>query len=136
MMIKITDNPLSPESVISHVKTPGSGCVLSYVGLIRDTSYGKQVASVEYADPDGTAEDGLQKIADELVQTWKLNEVSIYHRTGKLNVGDINLVIAISSTHRGEAFAACQRAVDLFKEKLPTSKVETYMDGSTKTGGN
>ena len=135
-MIKITDKPLSPESIVSKVKTPGSGCALSYVGLIRDTSYGKQVASVEYSDPDGTAEDGLQKIADELKQTWELNEVSIYHRIGKLNVGDINLVIAISSAHRGEAFAACQRAVDLFKEKLPTSKVETYTDGSTKTGSD
>ena len=133
-MIKITDKPLSPESIVSEVKTPGSGCALSYVGLIRDTSYEKQVASVEYGDPDGTAEDGLCRIADELKQTWELNEVSIYHRIGKLNVGDINLVIAISSAHRGEAFAACQRAVDLFKEKLPTSKVETYMDGSTKSG--
>jgi molybdopterin synthase catalytic subunit len=132
-MIKITYNLLSPERIISQVKTLGSGCVLSYVGLIRDTSYGKQVVSVEYGDPDGIAEDGLQKIADELKQTWELNEVSIYHRIGKLNVGDINLVIAISSAHRGEAFAACQRAVDLFKEKLPTSKVETYTDGSTKS---
>ena len=135
-MIIITDKPLSPESVVSEVKTPDSGCALSYVGLIRDTSYGKQVASVEYGDPDGTAEDGLRRIADELKQTWELNEVSIYHRIGKLNVGDINLVIAISSAHRGEAFAACQRAVDLFKEKLPTSKVETYTDRSTKSGSD
>ena len=135
-MIKITDKPLSPETIVSEVKTAGSGCALSYVGLIRDMSYGKQVASVEYGDPDGTAQDGLRKIADELKQTWELNEVSIYHRIGKLNVGDINLVIAISSAHRGEAFAACQRAVDLFKEKLPTSKVETYSDGSTKSGSD
>ena len=132
-MIKITDKPLSPERIVSEVKTSGSGCALSYVGLIRDTSYGKQVASVEYRDPEGTAEDGLRRIADELKQNWELNEVSIYHRIGKLNVGDINLVIAISSAHRGEAFAACQRAVDLFKEKLPTSKVETYTDGSNKS---
>ncbi len=135
-MIKITDKPLSPESIVSEVKTPGSGCALSYVGLIRDTSYGKQVTSVEYSDPDHTAEKGLHRIADELKQTWELNKVSIYHRIGKLNVGDINLVIAISSAHRGEAFAACQRAVDLFKEKLPTSKVETYTDGSTKSGSD
>ena len=135
-MIKITDKPLSPETIVREVKTAGSGCALSYVGLIRDTSYGKQVASVEYSDADGTAEDGLRWIAAELKQTWELNEVSIYHRIGTLNVGDLNLVIAISSAHRGEAFAACQRAVDLFKEKLPTSKVETYMDGSTKSGSD
>jgi molybdopterin synthase catalytic subunit len=127
-MIKITDKPLSPEAIVNRVKTSGSGCALSYVGLIRDNSNGRKVAAVEYGDPDGTAEDGLKKIADELKNTWELNEVAIYHRIGKLNVGDINLVIAISSAHRGEAFAACQRAVDLFKEKLPTSKTETYLD--------
>jgi molybdopterin synthase catalytic subunit len=133
-MIKITDESLSPEKIISEIKTPGSGCVLSYVGLIRDTSYGKGVTTVEYGDPYGAAEDGLRRIAEELKQAWELNEVSIYHRIGKLNVGDINLVIAISSAHRSEAFAACQHAVDLFKEKLPTSKVETYTDGSTRSG--
>lgn len=133
-MIKITDKPLSPERIVSELKTPGSGCVLSYVGLIRDTSYGKKVASVEYGDPDDTAEAGLHRIAEELKRNWELNEVSIYHRIGKLNVGDINLVIAVSSAHRGEAFTACQRAVDLFKEKLPTIKLETYVDGSTKSG--
>ena len=129
-MIKITDEPLSPEHIVSEVKTPGSGCALSYVGLIRDTSYGKQVAFVEYNDPDGNAEDGLQRIADELKQTWELNEVSIYHRIGKLEVGDINLVVAISSAHRGEGFAACQYAIDQFKRELPTWKKETYEDGS------
>ena len=133
-MIKITDKPLSPEAIVNEVKTRNSGCALSYIGLIRDTSYGKKVKSVEYSDPDGTAEEGLRKIAEELKQTWELNEVSIHHRTGKLNVGDINLVIAISSAHRGEAFSACQRAVDLFKEKLPTEKIETYTDGITRSG--
>lgn len=131
-MIKITDKPLSPESVVKEVKTPGSGCALAYVGLIRDTSYGKTVASVEYSDPYGTAEENLRNIAGEIKAACEINDISIYHRIGKLNVGDINLVIAVSSAHRGEAFDACQRAVDLFKEKLPTSKVETYTDGSVK----
>jgi len=133
-MIRITDNILSPEAIVEEVKTTGSGCALLYVGLIRDNYEGKPVATVEYGDPDGTAEDSLRTIADELKRTWQINEVAIHHRIGKLNVGDINLVIAISSSHRGEAFAACQRAVDLFKENLPSSKLETYTDGTTRTG--
>jgi molybdopterin synthase catalytic subunit len=48
-------------------------------------------------------------------------------------VGDINLVIAIASAHREEGLAACRYAVDLFKERLPTRKKETYQDGSTLT---
>lgn len=133
-MIKITTRPISPEEVINGVKTSGSGCVATYVGLIRDNSHGKSVLSVEYTDADGKAEAGLEKIAGEIKQKWPVNAVSIYHRTGKLNVGDINFVVAIAAAHRGEGFAAVQYAVDRFKERLPTAKKETYRDGSVFTG--
>ncbi len=133
-MICITDKPLSPELVVAQARTLDSGCVATYVGLIRDNSRGKAVQSVAYADPQGQAEAGLQQIVDEIKKKWPVNEVVIHHRIGKLKVGDINLVVAVAAGHRGEGFAACQYAIDRFKEKLPTSKVETYADGSTYTG--
>jgi molybdopterin synthase catalytic subunit len=133
-MICITDEPLSPEHVVAQARTLDSGCVATYVGLIRDNSRGRAVRSVEYADPQGQAEAGLQQIVDEIKKKWPVNEVVIHHRIGKLKVGDINLVVAVAAGHRGEGFAACQYAIDRFKEKLPTSKVETYADGSTYTG--
>jgi molybdopterin synthase catalytic subunit len=129
-MVKITNKPISPELIINQVKTSGSGCVVTYVGLIRDNSRGKTVLSVEYSDPDGTAEKGLQQIVDEARSKWQLNEMAIYHRIGTLKVGDINLVVAVATTHRREGFAACQYTIDRFKEKLPTHKKETYIDGT------
>ena len=133
-MVKITKQPISPELIINQVKTNGSGCVATYVGLIRDNSRGKSVLSVEYSDPDRTAEVGLQQIIDEARNKWQLNEMAIYHRIGTLKVGDINLVVAIAAAHRGEGFAACQYAIDKFKEKLPTCKRETYLDGTCFEG--
>ena len=133
-MILITDSPLSPQDVIEKTKTDGSGCVVVYTGLIRDVSLGKQVASVEYRDPDGTAARNLEDIAGEVRERWEVEAVSIAHRTGVLKVGDINLVVAVASAHRTEGFAACAYIIDRFKEKLPTSKKETYKDGSTWTG--
>lgn len=133
-MIKITEQPIATEAVINKVRTSGSGCVVAYIGLIRDNSRGKPVLSVEYIDADGQAEAGLRKIADEIRQKWPVNAVTIYHRIGKLNVGDINFVVAISAAHRGEGYAASQYAVDRFKESLPTVKKETYRDGSVFTG--
>ena len=52
----ITDKPILPELVVDKVKTDSSGCVLAYIGLIRENSRGKQVLSVEYKDTKGTAE--------------------------------------------------------------------------------
>ncbi|MFC1928118.1 molybdenum cofactor biosynthesis protein MoaE [Chloroflexota bacterium] len=129
-MIGITDKPILPELVIDKVKTDSSGCVLAYVGLIREYSRGKPVLSVEYKDPKGTAEDSLREIASEVRQKWQLDSIAIYHRIGKLRVGDINLVIAVASAHRQEGFAACHYAIDRFKQKIPTHKTETYQDGS------
>ncbi len=126
----ITDKPISPELVVDKVKTDSSGCVVAYIGLIREYSRGKQVVSVEYKDPKGTAEGRLQEIAGEARQKWQLNNIAIYHRTGKLKVGDINLVIAVASAHRREGIAACQYAIDRFKQIMPTHKTETYQDGS------
>ncbi len=131
-MIEIRQKPISPESVISKVRTNSSGCVATYVGLIRGDSHGKPVASVEYEDTTHTAKDGLQQIADEIKKKWPVNNVAICHRIGKLKVGEINFLVAVASAHRREGFAACRYAVDRFKELMPTKKRETYTDGSTR----
>ena len=133
-MIQITDKPLLPEEVIRQAKTPDSGCVATYVGLIRDNSRGKPVLSVEYRDIDGKAADRLNAIAGEIQRKFPVNRVVIYHRVGKLNVGDINLVVAVAAAHRTEGLAAVAYAVDAFKDRLPTAKKETYTDGTTFEG--
>jgi molybdopterin synthase catalytic subunit len=129
-MIEVTGKSLSPETVIDRVKTNGSGCVVTYVGLIRDNSNGKPVLSVEYRDSTGKAAAVLEEIAGEAKRKWKVENIAISHRIGKLKVGDINLVVAVASAHRTEGFAACQYIIDRFKQRLPTSKAETYRDGS------
>jgi molybdopterin synthase catalytic subunit len=131
-MIQITDQPISSEVVVNEVKTDDSGCVVTYVGLIREHSRGKTVLSVEYEDAEGKAGERLREIASEIEQRWPVSKVAIYHRVGKLKVGDINLVVAVASAHRREGFAACQHAIDRFKQELPTRKRETYKDGSVR----
>ena len=134
-MIGITAKPISPELVVDEVRTDSSGCVVAYVGLIREYSRGKPVLSVEYEDIGGKAENRLREIASEIEQKWQVNNIAIYHRIGKLKVGDINLVIAVAAAHRHEGFDACQYAIDQFKQKLPTHKKETYKDGSVWVEG-
>jgi len=134
-MVEITKKPISPELVVNKIKTDSSGCVVTYIGLIREYSQGKPVLSVEYDDAQGTAESRLQEIASEIRQKWHLNNIAICHRIGKLKVGDINLVVAVAAVHRREGFAACQYAIDRFKQKLPTKKRETHQDSSTRVGG-
>jgi molybdopterin synthase catalytic subunit len=134
-MIQLTDKPISPDRAVAAVKTSGSGCVVTYVGLIRDNSHGKPVLSVEYSDPEGRATAALEGIADDISQRFPVSNVAIFHRIGKINVGDINLVVAVAAAHRGEGFDACRYAIDRFKQSLPTLKKETYRDGTVREGG-
>lgn len=127
-MIEITDRAISPERVIDKVRNSRSGCVVTYVGLIRDNSQGKPVLSVTYQDSRGDAEKRLWEIADEAKQKWKVENIAISHRTGEIKVGEINLVVAVASAHRREGFAACRYVIDQFKQILPTHKMETYLD--------
>ena len=128
-MIEITERPISPQKVIDKVKSDSCGCVVTYIGLIRNYSQGRAVRSVEYQDSKGNAENTLQEIAREAEQRWQIDGIAITHRVGKLKVGEINLVVAVASPHRSEGFAACQYVIDQFKERLPTKKTETYQDG-------
>ena len=128
-MIEITEKPVSPEQVIDRVRSGSSGCMVTYIGLIRDYSRGKPVLSVEYRDSKGNAMTKLREIAGEAKQRWHIDSIAISHRVGKLKVGEINLVVAIASAHRDEGFVACQFFIDQFKHRLPTKKTETYRDG-------
>jgi molybdopterin synthase catalytic subunit len=125
-MIEITHKPISPEEVVNKTKGDGSGCVVTYVGLIRNHSQGQSVLAVEYHDSAGTAENALREIAVIAKSRWPVNNIAISHRVGKLGVGEINLVVAVASAHRREGFAACRYIIDQFKRRLPTSKTETF----------
>lgn len=129
-MIEVTKKAISPGEVIKKVKNDGSGCVVTYIGLIRDHSQGKPVLSVEYQDTMLNAKDTLQRIAREAKRIWQVENIAISHRLGKLSVGEINLVIAVASAHRHDGFVTCQYVINQFKQRLPTQKTETYQDGS------
>jgi molybdopterin synthase catalytic subunit len=128
IFVDIVDQPISPEQLVRHVKTDNSGCVATYVGLIRNESHGKPVLSVEYQNDSGKAREHLGDIAREIIKKYPVNKVGIIHRIGVLKVGEINFVAAIAAGHRHEGFAACQYAVDRFKELLPTKKIEKYIE--------
>jgi molybdopterin synthase catalytic subunit len=129
-MIEVTEQPISPGQVIDRVKSTSTGCLVTYIGLIRNNSQGKPVFFVEYQDSKHNATEILERIAREAGQRWQIEKITISHRVGKLKVGEINLVIAVASAHRSEGFAACQYAIDQFKQRLPTRKTETYQNGS------
>ena len=129
-MIEITHEPLDPERVTSLVRRDTNGAVVTFLGTTRDNFEGKRVLNLEYEVFDEMALIKLEEIRQELMADFGIEEIAISHRVGRVDIGQISLVVAVASPHRKEAFFACHEAVDRLKERVPIWKKEVYEDGS------
>ena len=128
-MIKITDDPLSPEAIIERVRRDTSGAVVTFVGATRSHTSDRKVLYLEYEAYRPMADNKLAEIVQEMRERWPVEGVVIAHRLGRLEIGEISLVVAVSSPHRKDAFEACQHSVDRIKQAVPIWKKEFFEGG-------
>ncbi len=128
----ITFAPLSLGEVYQLVDDPANGAIVVMSGTVRNQTDGKPVVSLEYQAYEPMALNVFRSIAQELRQQYlEVNRVVIHHRTGHLKIGEVSVIIAVGCPHRGEAFAACQYAIDTLKHNAPIWKKEHWADGSS-----
>lgn len=129
-MICVKKRKVNIENILKRVKKDSCGAVLFFVGTVRNENYGKKVKGIEYECYRPMAENELRKIREELIKKYGLGECVIIHRIGRMKVGEISLVVAISSPHRKEGERALIEAVELIKKRVPVWKKEFFSDGS------
>ncbi len=130
----VTDAPLSLDAVVRAVSGKGQGGVVTFSGAVRDATAGKAVVRLEYEAYAPMAEKKLAQIAQEAAAQWLGARVAIHHRVGVLVPGDLAVVIAASTPHRAEAFAACRHAIERLKADVPIWKKEVFADGAVWVG--
>ncbi|MFN9558008.1 MAG: molybdenum cofactor biosynthesis protein MoaE, partial [Dolichospermum sp.] len=123
----ITLAPLSVEEIYSKVDNPAHGAVVIMSGMVRNQTDGKSVVALEYQAYEPMALQVFYQIADHIRHQWSdIGRVAIYHRIGRLSIGEISVLVAIGCPHRGQAFAACEYAIDTLKHNAPIWKKEHY----------
>ena len=128
-LVEISAQPLSVPRHQAAVDRAQSGACAIFAGVVRDHDDGRSVLELEYvAHP--TAEMVLSEVAAEIGKLPGIQAVSVSHRVGRLIVGDLALVAAVSSPHRAEAFAAVAELVEQVKARLPVWKLQIFADGS------
>jgi molybdopterin synthase catalytic subunit len=128
----ITFAPLSLDEVYFRADDAANGAVVVMSGMVRNNTDGKAVVALEYQAYEPMAVHVFKQIAAEIRQTWpETTHVVIHHRTGKLTIGEISVLVAVGCPHRSEAFAACKYAIDTLKHNAPIWKKEIWQDGST-----
>lgn len=127
-LVEIRAVPFAAEEVLAAVDDPDAGGAVSFTGLVRDTDGGKGVTALEYvAHPDALTV--LQRVCERVIADVPVCAVAAVHRTGLLAVGDVAVVVAASSPHRGEAFEAARRLIDDLKQETPIWKRQAFDDG-------
>ena len=126
---RVTTEPLSEQEHLAAVERAVSGASVLFAGVVRDHDHGRTVVSLEY-EGHPTADAVLKECLAEIAAEPAVNAVAGSHRIGSLEIGDAALVVAVSAAHRGEAFDACARLVDLVKDRLPIWKRQVFTDGT------
>ena len=129
-MIEVTHEPLDPEAVTRKVVKDTNGAVVTFLGTTRDNFEGKRVVTLEYEAFEEMAVKKLEEIRQGLMAEFQIEDIAIAHSIGRVDIGQISLVVAVASPHRKEAFLACHEAVDRLKSTVPIWKKEIYEDGS------
>jgi molybdopterin synthase catalytic subunit len=126
----ISELPLDEAEVAARVEGPDAGGVVSFVGRVRNHARGHTIEHLEYEAYPAMAEKEMEKIVDEAAEKWPGTRVAIAHRIGRLEIGDAAVIVIAASAHRGEAFDACEFAIDTLKVTVPIWKREVATDGA------
>jgi molybdopterin synthase catalytic subunit len=106
------------------------GAVATFIGCVRDLNEGADVRRMTLEHYPGMTERALEEICDEAMKRWDLIDLRVVHRVGPLEPGEAIVLVAVSSAHRGEAFAACEFVMDYLKTRAPFWKKEETPEGA------
>lgn len=130
----ITNEPIEINDVITKVVRPEAGAVNTFIGTVREFTKGKRTLYLEYQAYASMAEKKLAEICVEIEGKWGNTATAIAHRVGRLDISDVAVVIAVSTPHRKDAFAASSYAIERIKEMVPIWKKEHWEDGDLWIG--
>jgi molybdopterin synthase catalytic subunit len=123
-MIRITDADFQIDQIVAETRKPSMGCVVLFLGTVRDMTDNKTVRQIELEADEEEAIRQLEQIREEVIEKFGAMDVSIVHRVGTLDVGENIVIIAVGARHRPEAFAGCRYAIERLKEMVHIWKKE------------
>jgi molybdopterin synthase catalytic subunit len=128
--IQTEDFDLSQEVKQLRAGDARVGAVATFVGTVRDRNDGSDVAAMTLEHYPGMTEKSLEEIIEKAKARWDIFDVLIIHRVGPLDIEDQIVLTAVTSAHRGEAFAACEYVMDYLKTLAPFWKKEDTPEGA------
>jgi MoaE-MoaD fusion protein len=131
----ITREKIDTEQVLDQIKHPEDGAAVVFEGVVRNNTRGRRTMYLDYEAYEEMALKQLENLAKQVIPEFKVRDVAIVHRLGRIEIGETSVLIVVASAHRGAAFDACRWLIDTLKKTVPIWKKEYFEDGAVWADG-
>jgi molybdopterin synthase catalytic subunit len=128
-MIEITAAPIELTEIHRYLASPHAGGEVVFTGTVRDHNEGHQVDFLEFEAYGEMALQVMHAIAEEIRTHWAVTKVAMVHRVGRVEIGEVCVVVGVSAPHRAAAFEGARHGIDRLKADVPIWKRETFEGG-------
>lgn len=129
LLSKIIDMPINSMEAVEFARDPACGAVSVFEGNIRNQNKGQPVVAFYYEAYEALFHKIIAQLLTEIHSRWDVRRMAVIQRVGNLEVGDVGIVIAVSSAHRRDALEGLNYAIEEFKRRAPVWKKESTLNG-------
>jgi molybdopterin converting factor subunit 1 len=126
---------LDTSRILQDIKHPSDGAVVVFEGIVRNHTRGRRTLYLDYESYEEMALKQMESLAAQALANFRIRDVRIVHRIGRLAIGETSVLIVVASEHRGAAFDACRWLIDTLKKTVPIWKKEYFEDGTVWADG-
>jgi len=127
--------PIDTRAVLEKTKRPEDGAAIAFEGVVRNNTRGRKTLYLDYEAYEEMALRQMEELAVQALAQFPIRDVAVVHRLGRLEIGEISVLIVVSSGHRGPAYEASRWLIDTLKQKVPIWKKEYFVDGAVWADG-
>jgi MoaE-MoaD fusion protein len=131
----IVRETIDTASMLKRIKRPEDGAAALFEGTVRNHTRGRRTLYLEYEAYEAMALKQMEELAGRALSEFKIRDVAIVHRLGRLEIGETSVLIVVASAHRAAAFDACRWLIDTLKRTVPVWKKEHFEDGAVWADG-
>ncbi len=133
--VAIIRGKIETQQALEEIKRPEDGSAVVFEGVVRDNTRGRRTLYLEYEAYESMALKQMEALAEQAMVQFKIRDVAIVHRLGRLEIGETSVLIVVVSAHRAAAFDACRWLIDTLKRTVPIWKKEYFEDGAVWADG-
>jgi molybdopterin synthase catalytic subunit len=134
--VALTRERIDAEKLVAAAKCGEDGAVVVFDGIVRNNTRGRRTLYLDYEAYEEMALKQMKQLGAEARERFKVRQVTMVHRLGRLDVGETSVLIVVASAHRAQAFEACRWLIDTLKQTVPIWKKETFADGAVWAAGD